>query len=269
MMKHAFRVAIETGVGPEKFAALFSPDIVLWAPMLTKPVTGVSQVLNVIGHAARIAGPVQYTLEVGDSKQTVLLWKGQIRGFTLDAATILVDGENGLIREVRVLMRSWPVVTLFRNAMYEALSTTIPPDYWELGPKSAATGAARKFTAIALRPIDMAPELALHSPILAKSVSGKTQVEEALKVAHEVQSRSSYTSIIATPDLIIELFDCDADGYSMEGMWIQKVNGSGQIHDLTVMLRPYPAVTVLRNKAKALFEQKAMLGSEFWDLAAS
>jgi hypothetical protein len=66
--------------------------------MLTKPVTGVSQVLNVIGHAARIAGPVQYTLEVGDSKQTVLLWKGQIRSFTLDAATILVDGENGLIR---------------------------------------------------------------------------------------------------------------------------------------------------------------------------
>jgi hypothetical protein len=111
--------------------------------------------------------------------------------------------------------------------------------------------------------------MVLHGPILAKSVSGKAQVEEALKVAHEVQSRSSYTSIIATPDLIIELFDCDSDGYSMEGMWIQKVNGSGQIHDLTVMLRPYPAVTVLRNKAKALFEQRALLGSEFWDLAAS
>jgi hypothetical protein len=39
-----------------------------------------------------------------------------------------------------------------------------------------------------------------------------------------MQSPSSYTSIIATPDLLIELFDCDADGYPMEGMWIQKLN---------------------------------------------
>jgi hypothetical protein len=83
-----------------------------------------------------------------------------------------------------------------------------------------------------------------------------------------VQSRSSYTSIIATPNLIIELFDCDADGPPMEGLWIQKVNGSGQIRDLTVMLRPYPAVTALRNKAKDLFEQRGMLGNEFWELPA-
>jgi hypothetical protein len=54
----------------------------------------------------------------------------------------------------------------------------------------------------------------------------------------------------------------------MEGLWIQKVNGSGQIRDLTVMLRPYPAVTVLRNKAKDLFEQRGMLGNEFWELPA-
>jgi len=57
------------------------------------------------------------------------------------------------------------------------------------------------------------------------------------------------TSIIATPALIIELFDCNADGYPMEGMW-----------------RPYPAVTVLRNKSKALAEQRGFLGVEYWEL---
>jgi hypothetical protein len=36
----------------------------------------------------------------------------------------------------------------------------------------------------------------------------------------------------------------------MEGMWIQKLNADGKIHDLTVMLRPYSAVTVLRNAVK-------------------
>ncbi len=82
-----------------------------------------------------------------------------------------------------------------------------------------------------------------------------------------MQSRSSYTSIIATPDLIIELFDCDADGYPMEGMWIQKLNDQGQINDLTVMLRPYPAVTVLRNMTKKLAEKRGVLGNEYWELS--
>lgn len=267
MKKHPFRVAIETGAGREDFAKLFSPAVVLMAPMLSKPVTGVSQVLGVVGHAARVAGPIQYTIEVSDSKQTFLLWKGQVDGHTLEAATILVDGDDGLIREVRVLMRPWPVVTLFRNAMYAALSAGIPQDYWELGPKSSVTGAARKFTPIALKPVEAAPDMALHSPMLAKSVSGKAQVEEAVGLAHQVQSRSSYTSIIATPDLVIELFDCDADGYPMEGMWIQKVNDQGQIYDLTVMLRPYPAVTVLRNMTKKLAEKRGVLGTEFWELS--
>jgi hypothetical protein len=267
MKKHPLRVAIETGAGKEAFAKLFSPDAVLMTPMLSKPVTGVSQVLAVVGHAAKVAGPIQYTLEVSDSKQTFLLWRGQVDGHKLEAATILVDGDDGLIHEMRVLMRPWPVVTLFRNAMYAALSASIPQDYWELGPKSAAGDAARKFTPIALKPIETAPDMALHSPMLAKSVTGKAQVEEAVALAHQVQSRSSYTSIIATPDLIIELFDCDADGYPMEGMWIQKLNNRGQIFDLTVMLRPYPAVTVLRNMTKKLAEKKGVLGIEFWELS--
>jgi hypothetical protein len=266
MTKHPFRVAIETGAGKEKFSMLFSPNVVLWAPMLTKPVTGTSTVLEVIGHAVRLAGPIQYTLEVRDAKQTLLLWKGQVGGFPLEAATILVVGDGGLIHEVRVLMRSWPVVTIFRDMMYKALSATIPQDYWELAPKPAETGIQRQFAPIALKPIETAPYMALHSPILAKRVSGKIHVEEAVKLAHEVQSRSSYTSIIATPDLLIELFDCDADGYPMEGMWIQKVNEQGQIYDLTVMLRPYPAVTVLRNRAKELAEKRGLLGAEYWEL---
>ena len=42
---------------------------------------------------------------------------------------------RGLIREVRVLMRPWPVVTIFRDAMYKALSGSVPADFWELQRK--------------------------------------------------------------------------------------------------------------------------------------
>ena len=267
MTKHPFRVAIESGANNEGFAKLFSLDAENLAPMLPKPVIGRNEVMAIIGHAAKIAAPIEYLYEVSDTKQTFLIWRGHIGGFALEATTILVDGDNGLIRQVRVLMRPWPVVTLFRNAMYQELSATIPQDYWELEPKPADSGIPREFTPIALKPIEKAPDMVLHSPMLAKSVKGKKEVADAVGAAHEIQSASSYTSIIATSDLIIELFDCDADGYPMEGIWIQKLNDQRQIDDLTVMLRPYPAVTVLRNKTRALAEEKGILAEkDYWEL---
>jgi hypothetical protein len=267
MSKHPFRVAIEAGAGREEFSKLFAPDVVIKAPFLTRPLKGARDVLNIVGHAAKLVGPIEYTTEVRDSEQTVLLWKGKADGFTLEAATILVDGDDGLIREVRVLMRPWPVVTIFRDAMYRDLSATIPADYWDLQPKPVDDGKPRKFTPIALKPVGHAPDMVLHSPMLAKSVSGKAEVEAAVGLAHEIQSASSYTSIIATPNLLVELFDCDADGHPMEGLWVQKLNEQGQIYDLTVYLRPYPAVTVLRNMAKDLSEKKGVLvGRDYWEL---
>jgi hypothetical protein len=266
MSKHPFRIAIESGASHEALDRLFSRDAVLLAPMLVKPVASVRQILTVIGHAAQIAGPIQYTLEVRDPKQTFLFWKGLVQGFPLEAVTVVVDDDHGLIREIRVLMRSWPIVKLFRDAMYEALAATIPKDYWELGPRQRNNGQPRQLTPIALKPVEMAPNVVLHSPILAKAVSGKREVEQSIHLAHEVQSASSYTSIIATPEMIIELFGCDADGHLMEGMWIHKLDKDGLVNDLTVMLRPYPAVTVLRTMAKELAEKRGFLEKDFWDL---
>jgi hypothetical protein len=267
MSKHPFRLAIESGAGADDFRKLFATDAVIYAPMLTKPVKGAPEVLNIVSHAARLAGPITYTLEVRDSKQTFLFWKGKVGDFTLEAVTILVDGEDSPIREVRVLMRPWPIVTIFRDGIYKALSGSIPADYWELQPKPVNSGKPRKLTPIALKPIALASDMVLHSPMLARSVSGKAEVEAAVGLAHEIQSASSYTSIVATPDLLIELFDCDADGHPMEGIWMQKLNEQGQIHDLTVFLRPYPAVTVLRNRTKELGAQRGLLlERDYWEL---
>jgi hypothetical protein len=267
MSKHPFRIAVEAGASKEDFSKLFAPDVVIKAPMLTKPVKGARDVLHIIGLAARLAGPIHYTHEVCDSKQTILLWKGSAAGFALEAATIIVDGNDSLIREIRVLMRPWPVVTFFRNAMYKELSATIPQDYWELQPKPMEHASPRKLSPIALKPIAVASDMVLHSPMLAQPVRGKADVEAAVGLAHEVQSASSYTSIIATPDLLVELFDCDADGYPMEGLWVQKLNEQGQINDLTVYLRPYPAVTVLRNMTKDLGAKRGVLvGRDYWEL---
>src|SRR5262249_479705 len=139
-----------------------------------------------------------------------------------------------------------------------------------LQPKRAHSEKSRTFTPIALKPIELAPNMVLHSPMLAKSVSGKAEVVAAVGLAHEIQTASSYTSIVATPNLLVELFDCDADGHPMEGLGVRKLNNQGQIDDLTVYLRPYPAVTVLRNMTKDLGERKGVLLSEdYWQLPKS
>jgi hypothetical protein len=269
MSKHPFRVAIETGVSKEVFSKLLAQDVVIMAPMLTKPVRGARDVLNILNNAVKIARPIRYTLEVSDSKQTLLFWTGNAGGYALQAVTILKDGDDGLIHEIRVLMRPWPIATIFRNAMYKALSSTIPADYWELQPKPEASGKERYFTPIGLKPIKLASDMVLHSPMLAKSVRGKAEVEAAVGLAHQIQSASSYASIIATPDLLVELFDCDVDGYPMEGIWLQKLNDRGEINDLTVYLRPYPAVTVLRNRTKELGEKTGVLVCrDYWELEA-
>jgi hypothetical protein len=269
MSKHPFRAAIENGADQDELAALLADDVALMAPMLTMPVTGAAQVANVLASAARAAGPIEYTLEVGDPRQTFLMWNGQSHGFKLQAVTILVDNSEGLIREIRVLMRPWPVVTLFRNDMRQLLANAIPESSWELQPKPQPSGP-RQFTPIAMRHIESAPDMVLHSPMLAKAVHGKDEVAEAVRIAHEVQSASSYTTIIATPELLVELFDCDADGYPMEGMWIQNINADGLVAELSVYLRPYPAVTVLRNRAKQIAQQSKFLGGdEYWELPQS
>jgi hypothetical protein len=270
-VKHPFRIEIEKGAGREEFAKLFARDVVVYAPMLTKPVRGLDQVLKVVGHAAKVVGNIQYSLEVNDGKQCILLWNGKVEGFNLEAVTIFVDGKEGLIREMRVLMPSWPVVTLFRNAMHKELSSVILTDYGGLGPKPVP--GKRVFTPIAMKSIEMAPYIELHSPILARSVKGKAAVDAALRLAHSVQTASSYTSTIATPELLIELFECDANGYPMEGLWVSRLNEDGQISDLTVYLRPYPAVTVLRDKAKGLAEKTEELSflrdGYYWELSRS
>jgi hypothetical protein len=266
MAKHRLRLAIEAGATEEELVSLLADDVVIYPPMLTQPVRGPENVARILLAAARTAGPIEYDHELNDGVQTFLIWKGTVGGFTLGAATILTDNPDGLISEIRVVMRPWPVVTLFRDAMHEELSAVIPAEAWELQPNRRGNGEPRQFTAISLDELKYSPDAVLHSPMLAKSVTGHDEVTEAVGLAHQVQSPSSYTTIIATTELVLELFDCDADGYPMEGLWLRKLNPAGEVTDLTVMLRPYPAVTVLRNRTRELARGSVIAGREYWEL---
>lgn len=60
-----------------------------------------------------------------------------------------------------------------------------------------------------------------------------------------------------------------AAGNPMEGIWVSRLNQAGKIAELTVYLRPYAAVTVLRNKARELAaktKEFAFLTEAYWEL---
>ncbi len=99
-----------------------------------------------------------YLYEAGDTRQTFLVRQGHVDGHKLHACTVLADGDDGLIRQVRVLMRPWPVSKLFRDAMYEVFGSIILQQAWELGPKPAAP-APRRFTPIALQYMELSAGL--------------------------------------------------------------------------------------------------------------
>ena len=125
MAKHPLRLAIEARVTDDELVSLLADDVVIYLPMLTEPLRGSKNVARILSAAARIVGPIEYEHELNDGNQTFLIWKGTAGGFPLEAATILTDDPDGLITEIRVVMRPWPVVTFFRNAMYDELSAVI------------------------------------------------------------------------------------------------------------------------------------------------
>jgi hypothetical protein len=267
MSKHPFRIVVENGANPDAFAKVLDSEVEIYAPMLSEPVRGRENVLRVLGGAAKTAHPMSYDFELRDNRQTFLVWHGIVSGIRIDAVTILVDNERGLTTQVRVLMRPWPVVTLFSDAMLKILSSQLPPDYWGLVTKGDIKD--RPHTAIAMRPLEMTEDAVLHSPILAKSIKGRKLAETTMKATQLVLGAMTYTSIIATPDLSVELFDSDMDGHLVEGMWISKLNERGQVHDLTGYLRPYPVVSLMRDKVKRIVEQTVVRSSELetlWDL---
>jgi len=264
MAKHPFQTAIEDGVSREQLGAILDPDVTMWAPLLTDPVRGRELVLDLLAEVAQVAAPITYSSQVADQNQTLLFWDGTVAGHPMQGVTILTDGTGGRIREIRAVLRPWPVVNLLVQAVRERIGDRFPATAWELGPKA---DGGRVFTPIALGSLPPAPDMVLHSPILAKAVTGGEEVAEAVRLAHQVQSESSYTCVIATPDRVIELFDCDADGYPMEGIWDRRLNSDGQVTELSVYLRPFPAVTVLHFNAKTIAQRDGFLaGEDYWEL---
>ena len=265
MVTHPFRAASESGASPEQFGALFAPDVTFHTPILTKPVSGKAVMLPVIPYAATLTGKPRYTLEVRADMQTVLLWNGTVEGYALQAATVLTDDSAGQIRDITILMRPYPVVTLFQHSMYQRFASSIPADYWVLAAEPA-NGAQNKPTSATLPPpaLSLAPDVTLHSPVLTKEVRGKDQVAAVQKAVSTVYGTRLYQATFSTPTQRIALWEAPINGYTAQGLRIDTVDAEERIIDTTELMRPWPVVALLR---EALLAQSlAFLTPDYWML---
>lgn len=264
MNSHPLRDPVASGGGMQEFESLFSPDIIFYAPMFTKPFSGKEKTANLVRQVAKIVDEIEYTLEIKDTRQTYLFWNSKLKGRLLEAVTIVVYGEDGLISELRVLMRPWVVVTLFVEALH--LPEEIKKEYLIPGPESDM--ARQATTTVALKPMNQAENMILHSPLSAKPIEGKVLIGLTSKMIQTFQGPVSFTAIMASPDTQIELFDTSVDGYYIEGLRISQLNKQGEIVEVKVLVRPWPVVALLRNQARTFAdktEELSFLTTDFWE----
>lgn len=136
---HPLRVAFEK-VDPAALRQCLADDVVFWSPILTGPVSGGDLVVRILGTAAMGFGAPTITGEFSEGgNRTVVTAEGSMEGNLLQMAILVSDGADGKVKDIKVHMRPWPVVTLFQRHMKPNLEDVIPAPLWELQPLASST----------------------------------------------------------------------------------------------------------------------------------
>lgn len=262
MKTHAFRSAVENGATMEQFAALFAIDVSFHTPILAKTVRGKDHVLRMEAVVASLISNAAYTLEVSDSRRTVLLWKGMVHGYELQGAIVIIDDEAGLIRDLTVFMRPWPVVSLFREAMYGKLSSVLPSEYWETALSAVEAEGDRGETVPPPPQLKLAEGVEFHSPFLSKSVSGRASVEAIFRHQGTLQGPRRHAAVFSTPAQRVELADGSFRGQPLQLLAVSQLDVNGDVADMTVMVNPWPVVSAIRETSMA--SPLTFLTPDYW-----
>jgi hypothetical protein len=205
-----------------------------------------------LGEGARIVDHFEYTDEVRNDELTILFWKGILDQREISGATVLADEVGGLIRDITVLQRPWGVAANFRDATLRALADVVPLPAWQLDddkapPPDPDAGVGQRPGAS----LPLAPNVAFHGAMLTKTVYGQKNVEAIHKLIDGIQGVRTYLARFTSADRIVEYWNCVIDGHVAQGIDDFKLDDHGRVTDQTVWLRPWPVVTVLRDRAIA------------------
>ena len=123
MLSDRFRAAVERG-NVDQVVDLFHDDAVFRSPVLFKPYEGRDQVMKVLRAAERvlgIGGSFRYVhqLEDADDRVAMLEFATEIDGRQIEGIDKLTFDEDGLITELKVLIRPASALQLVGARMAE------------------------------------------------------------------------------------------------------------------------------------------------------
>jgi hypothetical protein len=268
MITHRFAVAAAKG-DPAAMAALFAEDVTYHTPTLTADLHGKDLTLRYLREGTGIVDDLEYTDQAGDDEQTILFWKGILDQREISGATVLAGEAGGLIRDITVLQRPWGVAANFRDGILRALADVVPLPAWQLDDRKAPAPDPDPDAGAGQRPggpLPLAPDVALHSAILTKTLHGQENVEAYHKLIDGIQGARTYLARFTSTDRLVEYWNCVIDGHLQQGIDVFQLDGNGRVTGQTVWLRPWPVVTVLRDRAIAA--SLPFLPADYWRLPA-
>ena len=266
MMTHRFAEAAEKG-DRAAMAALFAEDVTYHTPTLTADLHGKELTLRYLAEGTRIVDDLKYTDQGSDDERLILFWTGILDQHEISGATVLAAEAGDLIHDITVLQRPWGVTANFRDGILRALAGVVPLPAWQLDDRKASApdpdaGAGQRPGG----PLALAPDIAFHSAMLTKTLHGQENVEAYHKLIDGIQGTREYLARFTAADRLVEYWSCVIDGYLLQGIDVFKLDGHGRVTDQTVWLRPWPVVTVLRDRVIAA--DLPFLPADYWRLPA-
>jgi SnoaL-like domain len=266
MMTHRFAEAAERRDGAA-MAALFAEDVTYHTPTLTADLQGKELTLGYLAEGTRIVDDLKYTDQVSDDERLILFWTGVLDQREISGATVLAGEAGGLIHDITVLQRPWGVTANFRDGILRALADVVLLPAWQLDDRKAS--APDPDAGAGQRPgghLALAPDVAFHSAMLTKTLRGQENVEAYHQLIDGIQGTREYLARFTPAGRLIEYWNCVIDGHLLQGIDVFKLDGTGRVTDQTVWLRPWPVVTMLRDRAIAA--SLPFLTADYWRLPA-
>jgi hypothetical protein len=264
---HRFAEAAERRDGAA-MAALFAEDVTYHTPTLTADLHGKDLTLRYLAAGTRIVDELKYTDQVSDDERLILFWTGILGQREISGATVLAGEAEGLIHDITVLQRPWGVSASFRDGILPALAGVVPLPAWQLDDRKAPApdpdaGAGPRPGG----PLALAPDVALHSAMLTKTLHGRENVEAYRKLTDGIAGTREYLARFTQAGRLVEYWNGVIDGHHLQGIDVFKLDGNGSVTDQTVWLRPWPVVTLLRDRAIAA--GLPFLTADYWRLPAA
>lgn len=104
----------------------------------------------------------------------------------------------------------------------------------------------------------LAEDAVFHSPVVHTPQRGRKLAAGYLGAAFQVFSNPTFRyvrEIIGASDAMLE-FETEIDGILVNGVDLLKWNGSGQIVEFKVMIRPLKAINLIHQRMAAMLESR-------------